>query len=157
MTSSPFCSHSDNPLQNVRYVVQSLPILMIMIFLLDVWSSLSGDQLPVCQVWAQQGLLLDAGSKAETELLKFKFMLWSGNLGICLDANGSSIRVHWNCENLLKSIFSSPRWSTSLVSTGASSSSQRLASLSWPASLRRWKCSQYASYTSRIQLYLRSD
>ena len=29
----------------------------------DVRSGLSRDQLPVCQVWTQQGLLLDAGSK----------------------------------------------------------------------------------------------
>ena len=56
---------------------------------------------------------MDAGSKAETELVEVVkiqiHVVILGNLGICLDANGSCIRVHWNCEKNLKSIFSSLR------------------------------------------------
>ena len=40
-------------------------VLHLILIFLDVWSRLSRDQLPVCQVWPEQGLLLDAGLKAE--------------------------------------------------------------------------------------------
>ena len=46
-------------LDGATVYIQSIFVL-IQIFS-DVWSGLPRDQLPVCQVWAQQGLLLDAG------------------------------------------------------------------------------------------------
>lgn len=49
------CARSDG----AAVYVQSISVL-IQIFS-DVCSGLPRDQLPVCQVWAQQGLLLDAG------------------------------------------------------------------------------------------------
>ena len=49
------CARSDG----AAVYVQGISVL-IQIFS-DVCSGLPRDQLPVCQVWAQQGLLLDAG------------------------------------------------------------------------------------------------
>ena len=51
------CARSDG----ATVYIQSIFVLIPIIFFSDVCSVLSRDQLPVCQVWAQQGLLLDAG------------------------------------------------------------------------------------------------
>ena len=61
LSLSTFLSHSDDSFRNDLHC-NALVLIQISIFS-DVWSCLSRDQLPVCQVWPEQGLLLDAGLK----------------------------------------------------------------------------------------------